>query len=370
MRFKHFKKFVKPKSNKAFLGGLGGAITGGLGILGGISGAFSKKQRQSSSSGINLNISSALQDRLQGTAALSTADQAAIREAERRLAVYRRRGDQKGINVMMDEIKSIRENPTGKRSGGLMDQLLTDFQGLVGAGPGQQDIAASLGAQRDLAAMFESAMQTGFMPTAADITQTGGLAAQLMAPEQVMLNQLFQDQQTQAAQQAAMMGRGPLDPVLRNKLAQSQAREQALLGARQGALGTELAMMLPQQRLQAAQGRAETMGNLANQAFANRMNLMQLGSGLLGSERQFQIATSDQWGKQSGSSGGGLGGAIGGAMAGIGGGLQLASMFGSAGTAANISSGPAVPGNFSLGSYGRGNQFTAYQPNPASFRPF
>lgn len=343
---------------------------GGLGLMGAVSGAMGSRQRSSSSSGINLNISSALQDRLQGTAALSTADQAGIREAERRLAVYRRRGDQKGINLMMDQIKSVRENPTGKRSGGLMDQLLTDFQGLVGAGPGQQDVSASVAAQRQLADMFQSATETGFMPTSADITQTQGLASMLMSPEQVMLNQMFEDQRTQSSQQAAMMGRGPLDPVLSNKLAQSQAREQALLGARQGALGTELAMMLPSQRIQAAQGLAETTGNLANQAFANRMNLMQLGSGLLASERQFQVSTSEQWGRQSGSSGGGLGGAVGGAMAGIGGGLQLASMFGSAGSAANISSGPAAPGNFSLGNYGRGNQFTAYQPNQASFRPF
>jgi len=214
----------------------------------------------------------------------------------------------------------------GGGAGGLLSQF-QGIQGLLGQGPGGQDVAAATSAQRQLAEQFRQASLTGGLPGQADISAAQGISQQLFAPQQLALQQSFEDQRTRAAQEAVRLGRPTTDPVLANLLARTQGRQTSLLGAQQGAQSQQIALGLPFQRLQLAQQGAGILGGLGSQAFQNRASVLGLGSGLLGAERQFRL----QGAETRQTSGGGLGGAISGALGGIGAGLGAASLFTSGG---------------------------------------
>lgn len=137
--------------------------------------------------------------------------------------------------------------------------------------------ANSISAQNDFAAQLQQAQQQGLNPTAADINAQQGLASQLFQARQVGLQQDFLKQQQNFEQTAARLGRSPLDPVFRNKLAEQQLQAQERLGAEQNAFGTQLAMQQPYQRLQLGQQRVGVLQGLASQALANRQALASLG---------------------------------------------------------------------------------------------
>lgn len=64
---------------------------------------------------------------------------------------------------------------------------------MVNAGPGQADVTAGLNSQRGLAAMLQQYAQGGYMPTEADTAQARQYASTQMQPQQVALQQAFED---------------------------------------------------------------------------------------------------------------------------------------------------------------------------------
>lgn len=205
------------------------------------------------------------------------------------------------------------------RGGELALQNLNDLQALLAQGPGASDVQAGTDAQRQLAALFQQASQTGGAPGAQDISQAQGLAAQLFQGQRFAQQQAFEDQRVQASRAQARMGRGSFDPILQNKLAQEQTRQSGQLAADQGAFATQYAMQLPQQRLQMAQQYAGVQAQLASQAMANRQALFNLGNQLQTQGQNFRAgtATTQQITPQQGGFGGLLTGLLSGGATGI-----------------------------------------------------
>ena len=202
----------------------------------------------------------------------------------------------------------------------------TRFQDLMGytdLGPGGTDITQALEARRGLAATLGNLAQTGLVPTAADITQGQTTAEALSSPQRVAMEQAFRRQGLEAQRTSQRLGRGPSDPLIQAKLAQSRLESQERMGASQGALAQRLAMLRPEQRLQLQSRQADVLGGLATQAMQNRMSLLSLGHQLGQAERQFRLQRAGQHRMVESPStmqriGAGLSGAIGGAGAGLG----------------------------------------------------
>lgn len=201
------------------------------------------------------------------------------------------------------------------------------YRQFIDSGPGQQDVSNAYGANRDLASMLDSYRQNGMYATQDDINRSNGYADSLFAPQQAGLNQQFELNRQQFANQAAIQGRNPLDAVFANKQYTAQSNAQLGLNAERGAFATNYAMQQPMQRLGLAEQRTNLLNGLATQAMANRQALMSMGSGLLGAERNYQLSSSERYGKSS--SGGGLSGAIEGALGGLGAGSRIAAGFNS-----------------------------------------
>jgi hypothetical protein len=222
-----------------------------------------------------------------------------------------------------------RASPEEERARAQMMAMFGQLGGMVGAGPGMQDVTAATGAGRDLASMLQQMQQNGGLPSDEDVTAGGSLATKLFGGQREQMRQAFADQLTSANQQAALSGRSLNDPILRNKLAQEQTRQSSLLSANEGSLATQLSMNLPGQRLGFAQQRAGVLGGLATQAMANRQALAAMGSSIQDSERNFRMNTATKYGNTT--SGGGLKGLLEGGVAGAGMGMGLAGMFGGGG---------------------------------------
>ncbi len=239
------------------------------------------------------------------------------------------------------------ESAIGKRGGEVSLQNLNELQSLLAAGPGQQDVQAGTQSSRDLASLLQSFAQGGFLPGQADIATSQGLAQQLFAGQQNALQNAFSDQRVQASRNAARMGRSAIDPVLQNKLAQEQTRQQGQLNADIGSYATNFALQLPQQRLGFQQQLAQVQSGLASQAMANRQALLSLGSQLQQQDQNFRLGSASTTTTQSQSGGlqGAITGALSGASAGLGagkalGGFNFGSLFGGGGT--NASAGSAA----------------------------
>lgn len=256
----------------------GGLIMGGLGALGG---ALGKSNTSTSTSGINLNPASDLQ------------------------------------------------NQAGQVSSQSLDQL----SGLVNAGPGQQDVGNAYQSQLSFAQMLQQYSQTGGLPNQQDLSNAQGFASQIYQPQQTALNQSFISQGQQAAQLAASLGRSVDDPIIQAKLRTGYMQQQAGLTSQQGSYAAQLGLQLPQQRLNLFGQSSNVLQGLATQAMQNRSSLLSAGQGVLSNERNYQIGTSQHYGDQTTTSQGGLGGAITGGIAGFG-----------AGAASNLFSGGGVNG--------------------------
>lgn len=201
---------------------------------------------------------------------------------------------------------------------------MTSFQSMVDQGPGGADVAAGAGAQRDLASLLQQYQQSGGIPTSQDMSQAESFAGSMFGGRRNALRDSFREQSQQFNQQAALMGRSPLDPVMRNKLAQEQTRQSRQLDTEQGAFASQFAMQQPDRRLGFAQGRAQVMGGLASQAMANRQALFSMGQNALNSDNNLRMGQGSTT-----SSGGGQGAfnAITGGIAGAGAGMSLAKDF-------------------------------------------
>jgi hypothetical protein len=217
------------------------------------------------------------------------------------------------------------ETELEKLTTGSITDYYKQLQGLTNAGPGQSDVTAAVGSQRDLASMLESFSKGGFMPGQADITSANNLASQLFKPQQTSLDQSFQQQDQNAARLAAQLGRPINDPIIQAKLGQEKMRQQAMLSANQGAYSAEYAQNLPMQRLGFSAQLSDVRNNLASQAMSNRQAILSLGSQLREQDRGYRINTATRWNNSQQSSGGGIAGAINGGMAGVGAGFGMMS---------------------------------------------
>jgi len=204
-----------------------------------------------------------------------------------------------------------------------------DLQTLVNMGPGAEAIQADTQFQRQFGDFLSQMFQSGGVPTADQINQANQFAGQIFAPQRTAMQQAFQDQITQAQRLAARMGRPGTDPILLNKLAQEQTRQQAMLEAEQGAFAANFAQQLPQQQMNIGAMLSQLRGGLALQALQNRQMMLALGNQLTNSERQFRLATATRTGtnNQTQTGGGGLAGGIAGALTGAGAFTSLANFM-------------------------------------------
>lgn len=208
---------------------------------------------------------------------------------------------------------------------GMQPGQLSALEGMVNAGPGQGDVASGVQSQRDLAAMLQQYAAGGYLPSASDTAQARQYASTQFQPQQVALQQSFQDQNQRAAQLASQLGRPVNDPIIQARLAQEQMRQGAQLTAQESAMASQFAMQMPQQRLGYTAQLADVNANLASQAMSNRQALLSLGSQLQNAERNWRLSSAPVTTSQA--SGGGLQGIISGGLAGAGAGMGLANMF-------------------------------------------
>lgn len=195
---------------------------------------------------------------------------------------------------------------------------LGQLRDLVNQGPGSQDVAASQASSGDLSRMLQQFSQGGYMPTQQDTLSGQQYAQQAFQPQQLAIQQQFEEEKQRASQLAAQLGRPVNDPIIQAKLSQERMRSQERLGASQSAFASDFAMSQPQQRLGYTAQLANFQSGLASQAMANRQALIGLGSNLQGQDMQFRMGTAGT----TQTSGGGTKGAIMGGLAGLGAGLS------------------------------------------------
>lgn len=242
-----------------------------------------------------------------------------------------------GTSSSTTSIDAGQAGATEQQSGQSVNSNFSQLQDFANLGPGASDVTAGVGASRDLATLLQQYQQTGGAPSQQDIQQGQGYAGKMFAGQRLGAQQAGIEAQQQFAQQAAIQGRGGLDPIFRNKVAQQQQQTEAQIGAAEGAFGAQQAQQFSQNRLGFASQRANVLGGLATQALSNRQALVGMGSQIQAAERNFRLATATKTtsGTTSGAGGsqegGGVGGAITGGLAGLGAGASIAGGFPSMG---------------------------------------
>jgi hypothetical protein len=231
------------------------------------------------------------------------------------------------MNVSLPDLSAFEQRLAGVRQGqaGEVEQAYDGVKSLLGMGPGAGDVQAGYNSQLDLAALLKKFSMGGFIPEQNDINTANTFAGQMFQPQQIAMQQAFQDQRMMGNRAMAKMGRGPGDPIMMNKLAQEETRQQAMLGAQQGQFASQFAMNMPTQRLQYAQDHSNLMSGLASQALANRQALLSMGSNLQQAERSYRLGAANR--EVTNFSGGGFGGFFAGAAAGAGSGLKAGGAF-------------------------------------------
>lgn len=207
----------------------------------------------------------------------------------------------------------------GQLQGGLgaqysgLQNYMNPNSGDLSSGTAQSNYGGSVGA---FSQALQNYAQGGGMPNAQQIAAGQTSAQAQFAPQQQALQQQFYYQNQSNAQQEALLGRGPTDPILQAKLAQSQGFQQQQLTAQQGAYGNQLAMQMPQNQLNAMGQQNQLLGNVYQQALSNQQYLLSTGSQLLGQQYSYQLGAG---GRQTNTSlGGGVAGGIAGGIAGMG----------------------------------------------------
>lgn len=239
----------------------------------------------------------------------------------------KQRGYQEGnqsSNVNLRDINDLNVGRSGVETAGDQGTLdaFKQLLSMTNAGPGEEAITANNLFQNDFANQLQALLSNGGMPTSQMMGQANQHANAIFQPQQVALNQQFEDAQVNSNRLAARLGRPGTDPVLRNKLLQEQTRQQTMLNAQKGAFTSEYANQLPQQFMSVGGALSNLRQGLATQAFQNRQSLLTLGQQLTTNERNYRLQAAGRTGYsyQSGEdrSGGGVKGAIGGLFAGAG----------------------------------------------------
>lgn len=220
---------------------------------------------------------------------------------------------------------------------------------LVGAGPGQNEVAGNLQYQNQFASLLQSLLSKSTGPTSAsDMNAYTGEAQRLFAPQQEQLNQQFQDEATNARRLSAKLGRPTNDPILQNKLMQEKTRQQSMLNANIGSYAQQLPDVYANRALNIGGALSNLRQGLASQALTNRSTLLSMGNELANSERNYRLQAANRYGTKESDvstySGGGFKGAVNGGLQGFsaGGGMGAFSGGGGSGGGGSMGGG-AVP---------------------------
>lgn len=368
-------------------------------------------QKSSSRSWINLDPQSSLDVLLGGEEqSVLTADaRREIKDVQRDAAWHKERAelfDSKGNTAQAElhrrlagdlrrKVRDIKSDPGRtqvERSGGYLQGAFRNLVDLAESEENIGDMLRGRRAQLDLANYLDNLTAPtapelrGPMPGEEEIGYSTQFAQDIFAPQQTQLQQTFADQRRQANRAAAIQGRAGNDPITLARLAESQAREQSLLGSQQTALAAQTARSLPSEFNQIAQQNYQNLLNrqlqnvnyrtqgaairqdLGNQALKNRLAVLGVGSSLLGAERQFRLATGEQRNETVQKTSPGAMSIAGGIAGGIGAVAPLFSGGGLAGLAAQQSQQLSAPQASSLPTLQRPTfgQSNPYQP---SFQP-
>jgi hypothetical protein len=203
---------------------------------------------------------------------------------------------------------------------------IAQFQELLGLnslGPGGAEIEANTQYQNSFASQLQALMSKVGNQSQADIAGYNSRAKDLFAPEQTALNQQFDDQRVQSQRMSARLGRPGNDPILSNKLAQEQTRQQTMLNSQIGSYGRQLPEMDANQIMNIGGQLSNLRQGLASQA------LLSMGGQLSTAERNFRLQSATKLGTSESDSstysGGGFKGAATGAMSGAGMGMSMGS---------------------------------------------
>ena len=212
----------------------------------------------------------------------------------------------------------------------LATQNLSQLRDLTRAGPGRQDVAAGLEAQRELASRLQTLSQTGNLPSTEDVARARAFGQDIFGAQQVGLQQQFQQDLQSASRRAAAQGRLD-DPILRARLLENRNLAQERLGAQQRGFVAQQAQLQPQQRLAFQAQQADILGGLGQQALQNRLTLAGQGQAIQARQQAFRAQTATQNFQSGGGAAGGIAGAIGGLGAGLSAGSRLGGIFGGGG---------------------------------------
>ncbi len=309
------------------------AVGGGMAAAGTVAGAMSKKSKSSNVSGVNLNpmLQGGMEEYIYGgqTPTYSTQQKDLIAQYESQINEWKNNKSPYApskISDLQKKIEEIQQNPDSySTDGGALGRQFSDLQSMLAQGPVASDYRDAVKSQQHLAGLFGEYAANGGLPSEIDVQQSNRVANNLYESRQTQLNQMFQDQNTEAERLAARLGRPVNDPILQAKLRTGFIRQQDLLNSEKTGTAQQLALQLPGQRLNLAGQQTNILSALANQALQNRQYLLGLGNSLAGQERGFRLQTSEQYSNATQSSGGGLGGALAGGLSGLGAGLSAIS---------------------------------------------
>lgn len=224
-------------------------------------------------------------------------------------------------NINLKDFEELNKGRSGLEAATYNQQLsgFNELQKLLGIGPGAGEVQANTQFQNQYASQLQNLLNQAANPNQQQNFET---ARQYFAPQQTALNQQFEQQNIQSNRLAARLGRAGNDPILRNKLAQEQTRQQTMLNSQIGAFGQQLPAFQAQQLMGIGNQLSNIRAGLATQAFQNRQALIGMGQNLTAAERQYRLQAAGRTGSQtstgSSSSGGGVGDMLGGVISGIG----------------------------------------------------
>ncbi len=239
--------------------------------------------------------------------------------------------------VNLQDFEDLSKGQSGLEKNTYASQLsnFADLQKLFSLGSGENEVSANTQYQNQFASQLQQLLNRSINPSQADIAGSYSKSKDLFAPEQTALNQQFQDQNTSSNRLAARLGRAGNDPILRNKLAQEQTRQQSMLNSQVGSYARQLPQLEAQQTMNIGGQLSNLRMGLATQAFQNRQTLLGMGNQLMQAERNYRLGAANRStsGSTSGEnySGGGMKGMIGGAMSGLGAGMGMAGAMGGMG---------------------------------------
>lgn len=224
-------------------------------------------------------------------------------------------------NVNLIDFTRLQQGQSGLEANAYDEQGTTfsDLSRLINQlGPGGADIAANGKYQNQFMGQLQDMLQKMNNPTAADSAANFGKAKNVFAPQQVALNQQFEQANTDSNRLAARLGRAGNDPILRNKLMQEKTRQQTMLDAQTGSYAQQLPQQEANNLLTIGGQISNLRQGLATQALTNRQTLLGMGNQLTNSERQYRLNTaqraSTDYSHGENLSGGGFKGAVTGAV--------------------------------------------------------